>query len=239
MQIKLELSGQLYRFDVFFRAQQKRIIIKPFGHHHYRVTAPKYTPKYVIKEMLEQDGAWRAQLPNVWSYEEYLMWSTHLDIQGESYRVETLESPTNDVRLGNGVITVMMKKTDPHKKAQLLKHYMHRLLTKEVSWLLEDYARKQSEINLDATTLQFKPYRTRFGSCHAKNRVLSFNLILAHYPKDYLEYVFVHEIVHLKVPHHGPEFYQTLGRLLPGHEQLRKDLNDHHAAYFKHPEVTP
>lgn len=238
MFINLELEGQQYRFDVFFRASQKRIIIKPFGHHHFRVTAPKYTPKYVIKGMLEQDLSWRKTLPNVWSYDEYLMWSTHIDIQGELHRVEWMESTTNEVRLHAGVITVMTKTKDPQKKAQLLKNYMIRLLSKEVSWLLEDYARKQSEINLDATRLQFKPYRTRFGSCHAKDRLLSFNLVLAHYPKAYLEYVFVHEIVHLKVPHHGAEFYQTLSRLLPGHEQLRHELNEHHAAYFKHPEET-
>lgn len=237
MQIKLDLEGVLYRFDVSLRAKQKRIIIKPFGHHHYRVTAPKYTPKHVIKAMLEQDLTWKETLPKMWSYEEYLMWSNTIDVLGEPHRVEWLESNQNEVRLRAGVITVMMKKNDPIKKAQLLKHYMTRLLTKEVQWLIESYSRKQQEINLDATKLQFKPYRSRFGSCHTKDRVLSFNLVLAHYPIDYLEYVFVHEMVHLKEAHHGKAFYEVLARLLPDHTTLKAALNQHHEAFFKRSEV--
>ena len=59
--------------------------------------------------------------------------------------------------------------------------------------------------------------RTRWGSCSPEGKILlSWRLI--HFPLHIIDYVVAHEIAHLKELNHGPRFWATVERLLPGHQ---------------------
>ena len=232
MTLKLTLNSQTVTVDVLYRKGQKRLIVRPVGSHHYRVSAPKGMPKYHIKAHLEHDSHWLQTLPVILSYDEYLAQSSTLKLFNEEVKVETLQSAYNEVRLLSHGLTVMMKKPNDAMKIKLLKEYFKQVLASEVAELETLYRRRQSLVNLDAVQYRFRFYRSKFGSCHPQQRHIHFNLALVHYPKDYVEYVYAHEIAHLKVPHHGPSFYTLLDALLPQHAQLKEALNRHHQTFF-------
>jgi predicted metal-dependent hydrolase len=52
----------------------------------------------------------------------------------------------------------------------------------------------------------------RWGSCTPDDRAVRVSSRLAAYPAWVLDYVLVHEIAHLSVPHHGPEHDALVGR---------------------------
>jgi len=65
--------------------------------------------------------------------------------------------------------------------------------------------------------------RTRWGSCSPEGKILlSWRLI--HFPMHIIDYVVAHEIAHLKELNHGPRFWATVERLLPGHQTARDEL---------------
>lgn len=73
-------------------------------------------------------------------------------------------------------------------------------------------------------------YRTRYtssrhGSCNASKRKINLNLNLVKYDPKFIEYVFLHEIAHLKHQNHGAGFYDLFEKLCPNYKVLRKELN--------------
>lgn len=68
--------------------------------------------------------------------------------------------------------------------------------------------------------------RTRWGSCSRACRLsFSWRLILA--PPEALETVVVHELAHLRVFGHGPEFWELVAARRPDHRRWRRWLRDH------------
>lgn len=54
----------------------------------------------------------------------------------------------------------------------------------------------------------------RWGSC-GRNRVLYFNWKILQLPVRLVDYVILHELIHLQERHHGPAFWSALERALP------------------------
>ncbi len=62
----------------------------------------------------------------------------------------------------------------------------------------------------------------RWGSC--SNGVLRFNWRVMQAPRALVEYVLAHEAAHLLHEDHGPNFWATLGRLMPDYETRKMRL---------------
>ena len=65
--------------------------------------------------------------------------------------------------------------------------------------------------------------RTRYGSCNGKNS-LCFSCFLMNQPETAIELVVVHELCHIRVKNHGPDFYTLLERYLPDYRERKKLL---------------
>jgi predicted metal-dependent hydrolase len=68
-----------------------------------------------------------------------------------------------------------------------------------------------------------KKMKTMWGSCIAQSRIW-LNLELAKKPVECLEYVLVHELVHLLEPRHGEQFKAHMDHFLPRWRQCRDVL---------------
>ncbi len=64
--------------------------------------------------------------------------------------------------------------------------------------------------------------KIRWGMCDIKALRIWFNLELAKKSSVCLEYIVVHEMVHLLERHHNDRFHQLMGRFLP-HWQLQRE----------------
>jgi predicted metal-dependent hydrolase len=68
--------------------------------------------------------------------------------------------------------------------------------------------------------------RTRWGSC-SPNGTLNFTWRLVMAPLDVIDYVVVHELVHLKVKNHSKRFWNGVQRIMPEYHLHRKWLRKH------------
>jgi len=67
--------------------------------------------------------------------------------------------------------------------------------------------------------------KTKWGSCNAASKSIRLNTNLAKKPPGCLEYIVVHEMVHLVVRHHNDQFSSLMNTCLPEWKLLRQMLN--------------
>ena len=79
-------------------------------------------------------------------------------------------------------------------------------------------------LGVKARTLAYRNMRSRWGSCQPSTGRICINVRLALYPPECLEYVVVHELCHLLVSGHGPDFHNLMTRVMPDWKQRRAKL---------------
>jgi len=67
--------------------------------------------------------------------------------------------------------------------------------------------------------------KTRWGGCNHKAKTLRFNTELIKKPKDLLEYVVIHEMIHLLEPRHSKRFMALMSEHCPSWKEARAELN--------------
>ena len=68
--------------------------------------------------------------------------------------------------------------------------------------------------------------KTKWGGCNHRARNIRLNTELVKKPKDLLEYVVVHEMLHLIEPTHSERFVTLLAGHYPAWREARQELND-------------
>ena len=68
--------------------------------------------------------------------------------------------------------------------------------------------------------------KTKWGSCTKNKGKLWFNLQLAKKPIDCIEYVVLHELIHLKVEKHNNEFKNLMQHYMPNWQERKSTLNN-------------
>lgn len=79
-------------------------------------------------------------------------------------------------------------------------------------------------LGVKAGSLAYRNMRSRWGSCQPSTGRICINVRLALYPPECLEYVVVHELCHLLVSGHGPDFHQLMSGVMPDWKQRRAKL---------------
>jgi predicted metal-dependent hydrolase len=67
--------------------------------------------------------------------------------------------------------------------------------------------------------------KTKWGSCNSRTRSIRLNTELAKKPRICLEYIVVHEMVHLIERHHNDRFRVFMDQLMPQWHRYRQELN--------------
>lgn len=74
------------------------------------------------------------------------------------------------------------------------------------------------QMGVEYQKLELRNQRTRWGSCSTGGTIsLNWRLIMA--PPDVVDYLVVHELVHLTEQHHGREFWQLVGEHVPDYKE--------------------
>ena len=82
------------------------------------------------------------------------------------------------------------------------------------------YANKN---NLNITSIKVREYKARWGSC-STNGDISFNWRLIMAPPEIIEYVIIHELMHLKEHNHSPKYWKHVKAAYPNIDEAKKWL---------------
>ena len=86
-------------------------------------------------------------------------------------------------------------------------------------------AKWEKKLNVRANSLFIQKMKTKWGSCNTAKKNIRLNTELGKKPKECLEYIVVHELVHLLEPSHNAKFQELMDTHLPNWQALRSQLN--------------
>ncbi|MEE8381899.1 MAG: M48 family metallopeptidase [Thermodesulfobacteriota bacterium] len=71
--------------------------------------------------------------------------------------------------------------------------------------------------------IKIKDQKKRWGSC-SNNGILRFNWRISMAPVSIIDYIVVHELCHLKIKSHSPDFWKLVSLALPDYQERREWL---------------
>jgi hypothetical protein len=83
----------------------------------------------------------------------------------------------------------------------------------------------EQRLTLRLTSYHLRRMKTRWGTCNYRTGHIRLNTELVTKPSYLLEYVLVHELVHLIVPNHGPRFIALMNEHYPSWREARAQLS--------------
>lgn len=107
-----------------------------------------------------------------------------------------------------------------------IKLWLKRRVRRDVMEIASAYRKR---FGLTPRAIRVADMKTGWGACGPSGTIL-INWTLVFAPKAVLEYVVVHELAHLKVRSHGPDFWAHLRTLLPDYERPKGWLDVHQGA---------
>ena len=113
--------------------------------------------------------------------------------------------------------------SDAQKRADVI-HAWHKSLLHEVVPVLIRKWEPKLKVKVAGYFLQ--RMKTKWGSCNHRAGHIRLNTELVKKPKDLLEYVIVHEMIHLLEPTHSERFIEILGKHYPTWREARAELNE-------------
>ena len=145
--------------------------------------------------------------------------------QGRKYRLDVREALGREAVVLKGLATMELAVkagSEAGHRLEILDHWYRKQLKLEIAPLL---AKWEPVLGVKAASWGVRKMKTRWGSCNPWAKRLWFNLELAKKPPECLEYVVVHELVHLLERHHDAHFKALMGQFLPQWPRIRDELN--------------
>ncbi len=157
------------------------------------------------------------------SLHRYVSGEFHL-FQGQPYILEVrYEEKKPGVLLHEDTLIVCVRPGSTMEKCRkTINDWYRSELKKQIPLLIEKWSQIVGEAPLEWGV---KNMRTRWGSCNTGAKRIWLSLRLAEKPVLCLEYVVVHEMVHLLERGHGKAFTAHMDSVLPEWRIIRDDLN--------------
>lgn len=109
------------------------------------------------------------------------------------------------------------------KRAEVI-HEWHKLILHGVVPAL--IRKWEPKLSVKVTDYFLQRMKTKWGSCNHRAGHIRLNTELVKKPKDLLEYVIVHEMIHLIEPTHNERFISLLNKHYPTWREARVELNE-------------
>ena len=194
------------------------------------VRAPLRAPAAYIEEILRQKRSWilrkldemkqRSSSPG----HEYAEGEMFLFL-GRSYPLHFVENPAITIERSDRLYVSRMLM--PDIRSHLKRWYVEEA-GKEIKARCMWFSLKTGHV---PATIRITDARQRWGSCTHKGG-LNFSWRLIQAPLEIVDYVIVHELVHLRQPDHSKKFWTKVRTIMPDYERRRKWLRENERLLF-------
>lgn len=111
--------------------------------------------------------------------------------------------------------------TTRENRLKVLEKYYRDNLNIELNKLINKWL---NIIDIGINSWKIQKMKTKWGSCNIESKRLLFNLELAKVPLDCIEYIVVHEILHLKERHHNDNFKTLMDKYISDWQNRKENL---------------
>ncbi len=125
--------------------------------------------------------------------------------------------------IGDCLILSIKKGSTIDQRKELMKGWYRNAILQEIPYLISKW---ETIIDVKSAGFTIRDMKTRWGTCNIRTKNICLNLQLAKKPPICLEYVVVHELVHLLERSHNAVFKAYMDKFLPQWRIIRKQLNE-------------
>jgi predicted metal-dependent hydrolase len=182
------------------------------------VSAPLSMSDEVIERFVRAKTSWiKKQIAKFdkqprQSEREYVSGET-LYVWGKQYYLQTEYGNKNSLVLyGDKAVLTVRKESTPAQRENFVREWYRDLLKKEIATQLPKW---EAKTGLKTSGWQTKYMTTRWGTCNIKKGKVWLNLQLAKKTPECLEYVILHELVHLVEKSHNKQFVSLMDTYMP------------------------
>lgn len=195
-----------------------------------RVSAPDYLGMDVVRRFVTDRLDWIRQKRDLIANrlpqgDGVLVTGAAVRYEGLDYRLQVIEGPGREsVDITQDRLMVLRVKplSSQDSRERLLSGWYRERLKEKIPPLIAKWERA---IGVVANDWGVRAMRTRWGSCNTAAKRIWLNLDLAKKKDEQLEYVVVHELVHLLERSHNQRFKALMDRFLPEWRAIRKAIN--------------
>lgn len=157
--------------------------------------------------------------------ESYYLW-------GRRYRLDVRYSNTgNQVFLSGGKLILQVRKESTSRQRENILNEWYRKQMKQI--VPDVLAKCESIVGIQADEWHIKNMRTKWGTCNVDKKRIWLNLQLVKKTPECLEYVIIHELVHLLERNHNDKFCEYMNRFCPNWREVKESLNQQMLDYFE------
>lgn len=203
-------------------------VLPPAG--RVRVTAPHNMNDEAIRAFLATRIVWIKKMQAKFKGQErqtareYVSGETHYYF-GKKYRLEVSGSVTSPNIVLKGK-TKMILNVKPKSNTIRREEIMQEWYRQELRMYLENAIDKWSKIvGVNVSAWGIRRMKTCWGTCNHKKKSIWFNLELVKKPGTCIEYVVLHEVLHLIEEKHSEKFTALLNKYMPKWKSEKEELN--------------
>lgn len=226
------MTNKILVSDIIIEVQKKNIknmylsVLPPDG--KVRISAPVSTRDELIRNFAISKIGWIKK--QIYKFEKqrkqterkYVSGERHY-VWGKPYRMEIRYNHRNNVEIeGNKLILTVRKSSTIQQREKVMTEWYRKQLKDKLPELVKKW---EEIIGVQAESIRVKNMLTRWGTCNVKDKRIWINLQLAKKPIECLEYIIVHELVHLLEKSHNSVFKGYMDKFLPDWRITKKILN--------------
>jgi len=170
----------------------------------------------------KQQAKFQAQ--NRQSPREFVSGESHY-FQGRRYLLNVIyhRSPPKVIIKNNTNIDLFVRENSTlEQRKKVMTEWYRQQLKEQIPTLLNKW---QSITGITINNWGIKQMKTKWGSCNITDKRIWLNLELAKKPQRCLEYVIVHELVHLLERNHNERFTAYMDKFMPQWPMYKEELN--------------
>jgi len=154
-----------------------------------------------------------------------------LYVWGKQYYLQTEYGNKNSLMLsGDKAVLTVRKESTAEQRENFVREWYRGLLKAEIERLLPKW---EKATGLKPSGWQTKYMTTRWGTCNTKTGGIWLNLQLAKKTPECLEYVILHELVHLVEKTHNERFVLLMDKYMPMWREVKTTLNGQTLDYME------
>lgn len=154
---------------------------------------------------------------------EYLTKESHYYL-GKRYLLEVIEHnyPPKVILKHNTIELFIRPNATEEKRQEILEEWYRSKLKELIPKLISKW---EKAIGVQSNEFGIKKMRTKWGTCNIEAKRIWFNLELAKKPIECIEFIVVHELVHLLERTHNEVFIKYMNEFMPKWRFYREELN--------------
>lgn len=229
---EVALGDEVRRYQLLRSARRTlAITVEPGG--ALVVTAPETATMPQVEAVLRRRREWVRRrtreaiaLPPSSPPRKWVSGETHRYL-GRQYRLRVLKGTRPSVRLTGGrFLVTTATSNDPPQVRQAMQRWYLAHAREVFTRRMQELLRRTPLLGIpEMPPLIVRRLVKRWGSCSPDGRILM-NVDAVKLPVGCVDYLLLHELCHLRYPHHGAAFWRLLDSCMPDWEHWRKRLDE-------------